>query len=135
MFHISVLMNNGNMSLICKLVSSLSTYDYITDYKQITVNSDYLPGIAQSPCCVSLFLCSFAPAVNYMTQEIIQNWSISNSFLSCIHLKIQLPTWIPSFFEWFLKLFITFLWSCSLSFMTHFHDFSVVHVATFELLP
>ena len=108
MFNISVLMNNGNMSLICKLVSSLSTYDYITDYKQITVNSDYLPGIAQSPCCVSLFLCSFAPAVNYMTQEIIQNWSISNSFFSCIHLKIQLPMWIPSFWSdsWnFLSLF------------------------------
>lgn len=57
---------------------------------------------------LAVFLFSFAPAVNYMTQEIIQNWSISNSFFSCIHLKIQLPMWIPSFLSdsWnFLSLF------------------------------
>lgn len=98
------------MSLIHKLVSSL---EYIWLHNRLKTNHSelWLPAWdCAEPLLVSSFpllLCSFVPAVNYMTQEIIQNGSISNSFLSCeIHLKIQLPMWIPSF-ECFLKLFLT----------------------------
>ena len=101
MFNICMLMNNGNMSLICKLVSFLPAYDYVTDYKQnttnVTANSDYQPVIAHS---FWGFPNSF-PLLLLLTTWLRKKYKylgISKSFLS----SSKSNCYMNSFFPWML---------------------------------